>query len=137
VITGRYPEGLFNFVVGAQRWGFRVSAYLVLLVDAYPPFSLADDPEYPARYEVDYPADGVARWRPFFAWLLIFPYLLVEYLVLLIAYVCLLIAFFAILFTKRFPAGLFKLVVGAMRWQQRGTAYGAFLVTKYPPFSLQ
>ena len=41
IVTGRYPRALFNFVLGVQRWGLRVSAYMWLLItDEYPPFSL-------------------------------------------------------------------------------------------------
>ena len=40
LFTGRWPEGMRNFVVGVHRWGFRTSGYLYLLHDEYPPFSL-------------------------------------------------------------------------------------------------
>ncbi len=136
VITRKYPTGLFNFNVGVQRWGLRVGAYYLLLTDDYPPFSLDDDPAYPARLEIDYPTDGTARWRPFFAGILIYPYLLVGFFVFIAAYVSVIIAFFAILFTKKFPEGLFRMVSGGLRWQQRANAYSAFLTTKYPPWRL-
>lgn len=40
LITGRYPAALYDFAVGALRWNLRVEAYLLLLSDRYPPFSL-------------------------------------------------------------------------------------------------
>ena len=43
LITGRYPRGMFEFVVGVGRWGYRVMAYMALLTtDRYPPFRLGD-----------------------------------------------------------------------------------------------
>src|SRR5918995_2398611 len=55
LFTGRYPRGLFDFVLGTYRWAYRVVAYVYLLTDRYPPFSLEDDPSYPMRVEIDYP----------------------------------------------------------------------------------
>jgi Domain of unknown function (DUF4389) len=136
LFTRRYPEGIFNFVVGASRWTMRVSAYYLLLVDKYPPFSLDDDPDYPVRFNVDYPPNGeISRWRPFFAWILVIPQLFIVYFALLAAYVCVIIGFFAILFTKQFPRGLFDFVVNATRYQLRANAYAYWLTEKYPGFA--
>src|ERR671930_1418505 len=55
IITGRYPRGMFDFVVGVARWLWRVTAYTHLMVDPYPPFTLDDDPAYPARLSIEYP----------------------------------------------------------------------------------
>jgi len=41
LITGRWPEGLRDFIVGFHRWAYRVQAYVYLLTDVYPPFRLA------------------------------------------------------------------------------------------------
>ena len=43
----RWPRGAFDYLVGTFRWGYRVAAYLHLMTDAYPPFTLADDPDVP------------------------------------------------------------------------------------------
>lgn len=134
LITGRYPRGIFDFVVGALRWAWRVNSYVYLLHDRYPPFSTAHDPAFPARLEIAYPEDGVARWRPFFAWLLALPYLLVAGLLVYVAYAVAFIGVFVILFTKNLPEGMFKLILNPMRWQLRGGAYAYGLVTRYPPF---
>ncbi len=85
-------------------------------------------------YDLAYPEQGVDRWRPLVQWILIFPYHLIAailgYLVGLVS----LIAFFTILFTKKIPEGMFDMALNGIRWQARSNVYGAFMVTKYPPF---
>jgi Domain of unknown function (DUF4389) len=134
IITRRYPEGVFNYVTGVLRWGWNVGAYVYLLTDRYPPFSLERDPSYPAQLEINYPSEGVDRWRPLVHWLLIIPYAIVAGLLTSLAGIVALIGVFVILFTKELPEGMFKLILIPYRWQFRGSAYGLFMVTKYPPF---
>jgi len=133
LFTGRYPEGMFNYMVGVHRWAYRVTAYVFLMVDPYPPFTLEDDPDYPVSFDIDYP-ERVERWRPLIAWLLVIPFLIVAYFVILLAEIMVFFAFFTILFTKRFPDGLFNIARIGLRWSARGNAYTYWLVTKYPPF---
>jgi hypothetical protein len=135
IVTRRYPKALFVFNVGAMRWYLRVTAYLYLLTDRYPPFSLADDPDHPVHYRVDYPG-SVARWRPLLAWLVALPVTLVAGVLSYVLAVVMLLVFFAILVTGRFPQGLFGLTVGILRLSARANAYAAFQVTTYPPFEL-
>jgi hypothetical protein len=158
LFTTRYPKGLFDFNVGVLRWSWRVGfyGYAALATDRYPPFTLADVPDYPARLEIDYPQQ-LNRWLPLVKWLLAFPqYLLVGalfgsgYVVATsmqdgraVAYstpsligASLLIAAIAMLFTTRYPAGLFDLVVGIDRWSYRLVAYVALMTDRYPPFRL-
>jgi hypothetical protein len=133
LITGRYPRALFDFLVGFERWRSRVGAYLLLQTDSYPPFTLADDPAYPLRLEVDYPA-RIARWRPLVHWLLAIPALIGTLVVGLIAYVAVIVAFFAILITGRYPEALFSAVTVALRWSARVTLYIYWTTEQYPPF---
>ena len=88
---------------------------------------------YPATLTFD-PPERIANWRPLVHWLLIIPYAIVAYLLLYVAYVIVFIAFFTILFAKVFPEGLFTIVINAMRWSVRASAYEYWLTTKYPPF---
>ena len=76
LFTGRWPRGLFDFIAGTLRWGYRVSAYVFLLTDEYPPFSLAEEPDYPVQIRIDYP-EHIDNWRPLVHWLLVIPYLFV------------------------------------------------------------
>ena len=57
LITGRYPRGMFDFTTGVMRWFWRVTVYLLMLTDAYPPFSMDPDDPAPAAY---LPAYGAA-----------------------------------------------------------------------------
>jgi hypothetical protein len=158
LFTTRYPRGLFDFNLGVLRWSWRVGyyGYAALATDRYPPFTLADVRDYPARLEIDYPRQ-LNRWLPLIKWLLAVPhYLLIGALVgsgyavgsgmddhRTAAYstpslvgASVLIAAVALLFTARYPAGLFDLVVGIGRWGYRLVAYLAFLTDRYPPLRL-
>jgi hypothetical protein len=134
LFTGRFPQGLFNFVVGVYRWSANVGAYMLLMRDEYPPFTM-EAGRYPVTYEVDYP-DRLSRWLIFVKWLFVIPNMIVLMVLLLAYYVTLIIAWFAILFTGRYPKGLFSFGVGVMRWNMRASAYMYFLRDEYPPFSL-
>jgi len=133
LFTGKYPAGIHQFVTGAYRWTTRVSAYGFLMTDRYPPFSFDDDDEYPARFDIAY-TEKIARWRPLVHWLLVIPYAIVASVLMTLAYVVTVIAFFAILFTKKFPEGLFDFNVVALRWQNRSNVYSYWMTEKYPPF---
>ena len=133
LFTGRWPRGAFDYLVGTLRWAFRVAAYFHLMTDAYPPFSLADDPGYPVRLDVAYP-EHIANWRPLVQWLLAIPYLFVAGFLYSLTGALSLIAFFTILFTKQIPRSLFELMVPGFRWNVRGNAYAYFMTERYPPF---
>jgi uncharacterized protein DUF4389 len=136
LFTKRWPRGLFDFVVQIQRWTLNVLAYVLLLRDEYPPFS-GDPGQYPVSYEVDYD-DNLSRWQIFIKWLLAIPHFIVVAFLGIAAFFVLVIAWFAILFTGRYPRGLFDFIVGTIRWTQRVHAYAYLLMTdRYPPFSLQ
>jgi hypothetical protein len=134
LFTGRYPKGMFDFVVGILRWDHNVTAYVALLRDDYPPFSLSAG-QYPVTYDVEYP-ERLSRLLIFFKWLLVIPNLIVLALVGIAYCVTLIIAWFAILFTGRYPEGLFRFAVGTIRWSARVNAYVLLLRDEYPPFSL-
>ncbi|HEY5640987.1 MAG TPA: DUF4389 domain-containing protein [Dehalococcoidia bacterium] len=135
LFTTRYPEGLFKIAVGVMRWQANVYAYILLLRDDYPPFSW-DAGQYPVTLDVEYP-DTLNRWLPLIKWLLVIPNLIVLMVVALIAYLLIFIGWFAILFTGRFPRGMFDFVVGTMRWSLRLNAYTYLMRDEYPPFSMK
>jgi uncharacterized protein DUF4389 len=135
LITTKYPEGLFKFAVGVTRWSENATAYMFLLRDEYPPFSM-DAGQYSVVFEADYPTD-LNRWLPLIKWLLVLPVAIVGLVVLYVAYLTTLISWFAILFTGKYPRGLFDFAVGALRWNIRANAYSSLWTDRYPPFSLK
>lgn len=161
LFTGRYPRGMFDFNVGVLRWTWRVSYYATaggLGTDRYPPFTLEPTPDYPAALEVQYPEQlsrglVLVKW-----WLLAIPHYLIIGILLggsiywaagddggswiwvaggggLLS-VLVLIAVVALLFTGRYPRGLFDLIVGLNRWIYRVAVYAALMTDEYPPFRL-
>jgi len=135
LFTGRYPRGMFDFVVGVNRWSYNASAYILLLRDEYPPFSM-ERGRYPLTYEVEYP-ERLSRLLIFVKWLLVLPNVIVLAFLWLAVYVTSIIAWFAILFTGQYPRGLFDFAAGVMRWGARVNAYSNLLRDDYPPFSLK
>jgi hypothetical protein len=133
LFTGRWPRGAFDYLVGTFRWAYRVAAYYHLMVDPYPPFSMADDPDYPVRLNIEYP-EQIDRWRPLVQWLLAIPYLIVAGVLYWLTGILTIIAFFTVLFTKQIPRGVFDLMVPGLRWNVRGSAYAYFMTDRYPPF---
>jgi hypothetical protein len=135
LFTGKYPEGMFRFVVGIDRWRYNVVAYLFMLRDEYPPFSM-DAGQYALAFDVTYP-EHLSRWMIFVKWLLVIPNFIVFFVLLICAYVTTLIAWFAILFTGSYPGSLHRFAVGVLRWGARQNAYASLMTDRYPPFSLE
>jgi hypothetical protein len=158
LFTGRYPRSLFGFNLGVLRWSWRVGyyTYSALGTDRYPPFSLGEEPGYPATLNIAYPerlSRGLVlvKW-----WLLAIP----QYAVVAVfaggaAYTAgsgqswhtqalsggligLLVLFAAVtlLFAGYYPRGMYDFVMGMNRWVFRVIAYAALMTDAYPPFRL-
>jgi hypothetical protein len=134
VITGRYPQGLYDFVADFNRFLARVTAYAVLLSDPYPPFSGADDPSYPVRMHFSGPLEQYSRLKTFFRIILAIPIMVLRYVLNLLLEVGAFAAWFVILFTGKMPRGLFDLMVLANSYTARSDAYVFLLTETYPPF---
>jgi hypothetical protein len=131
----KYPRWWFDWNLELMRFTARVEAYFFLLTDRYP----ATDEEQAVHLGIDYPdvERDLNRWLPLVKWLLAIPHVIVLFFLWVVALVAVMIAWFAILFTGRYPRGLFDFVVGVMRWTWRTVAYAFVLTTdQYPPFRL-
>jgi len=158
LFTGKYPRALFDFNVGVLRWRWRVAFYALsaLGTDRYPPFSLQSKADYPADLEVDYPQRlhrglVLIKW-----WLLAIPHYLIVavffsggwrffmvnqnewagFMLPSLIVILLVIAVLALLFTGRYPDGLYDFVIGINRWGLRVRAYATLMRDEYPPLRL-
>jgi Domain of unknown function (DUF4389) len=131
----KYPRWWFDWNLELQRFGNRVGAYLALMDDRYP----ATDQHQSVHLDYPYPdvERDLNRWMPLVKWLLAIPHYIVLFFLDIAALVVVIVVWFAILFTGRYPRGLFDFVEGVIRWHNRVIAYSLVLVTdRYPPFSL-
>ena len=135
VFRQKYPRWWYDWNLELLRFQNRVGVYVGLLDDRYP----STDERQSVSLEFPYPdaKQGLNRWLPLVKWFLAIPHYIVLIFLGLAAIVCVIIAWFAILFTGRYPRGLFDFVEGVLRWANRVTAYAFVLVTdQYPPFRL-
>lgn len=135
IFRQRYPRWWFDFALEFSRFSNRVGAYIGLLTDQYP----STVEEQSVHLDLDYPdvERDLNRWMPIVKWILVIPHLIVLFFLTIGAVLAIIVAWFAILFTGRYPRGLFDYVVGVARWWLRVEAYAVLLITdRYPPFSL-
>jgi hypothetical protein len=131
----KYPRWWFDWNLELVRFSNRVGVYLALMDDTYP----STDEHQAVTLDFAYPdaKTDLNRWLPLVKWLLAIPHYIVLVFLWLAAIVSIVFAWFAILFTGRYPRGIFEFLVGVGRWTNRVSAYAFLLVTdRYPPFSL-
>ncbi|MGH9187841.1 MAG: DUF4389 domain-containing protein [Acidimicrobiales bacterium] len=138
LFTKQVSPGVHSFLVRVLRYQFRLQTFIGFMREPYPSFALEgteDDPGTdPARLSIA-PADELKRFGPIYKWILAIPHLIVLYVLGLAAAVCTIVGFFAVLFTRGWPEGLRRFIIGTQRWGTRASAY-LVLRDEYPPFSL-
>jgi len=131
----KYPRWWYDWNLELLRFSGRIGIYLALMDDRYP----STDERQSLTLDFPYPdaRDGLNRWLPLVKWLLAIPHYIVLAFLYIGAVVAVIVAWFAILFTGRYPRGLFDYVQGVGRWTNRVLGYAVVLVTdEYPPFRL-
>lgn len=131
----KYPRWWFDWNREMLRFANRIGIYFSLMDDRYP----STDEQQSVRLELAYPnvETDLGRGMPLVKWLLAIPHYVVLFFLYFAAFFAVVIAWFAILFTGRYPRGLFDFVEGVYRWHNRVLGYAYLLVTdEYPPFRL-
>ena len=131
----KYPRWWFDWNLELYRFISRIQIYVALMDDRYP----STDDHQSVRFDMDYPnaEQDLMRGMPLVKWFLAIPHYIVLFFLWIGALVAVILAWFAILFTGRYPRGLFDFVEGVLRWHARVMGYAFLLVTdRYPPFSL-
>jgi hypothetical protein len=131
----KYPRWWFDWNLELQRFANRVGIFLALMDDRYP----ATDDRQSVHLDYTYPdaQRDLNRWLPLVKWFLAIPHYIVLFFLDIAVIVVVIVAWFAILFTGRYPRGIFDFIEGVIRWHNRVIAYAFVLITdQYPPFSL-
>src|SRR5437764_13789389 len=135
VVRQKYPRWWFDWNLELLRFSNRIGVFLALMDDRYP----STDERQGVALDFAYPdaKNGLNRWLPLVKWLLAIPHYILLAFLWIAALVSVVIVWFAILFTGRYPRGLFDFVLGVFRWTNRVIGYAFVLVTDaYPPFRL-
>jgi hypothetical protein len=135
LFTGRYPQGMYDFVAGALRYGTRVCGYAFLLTDEYPPFSGDPATPYPVDLNIGPPKAEYSRLKVLFRIILMIPVYIIAYAMQVVFEVGALLAWFAIVVLGRQPKGLQDMIVLGMSYHQRAYGYFFLLTEDWPPFT--
>ena len=132
----KYPKWWFDWNIGITKFTYRIAAYVLLMRDEYP----ATDHEQSVKLTIPYPdvKNELKRWMPLVKWILVIPHVIVLLFLFIGVIIATIFALLAILFTGKYPKGIFVFVEGFLRWTLRVSAFALLLTTdEYPPFRLK
>jgi hypothetical protein len=137
LFTGKYPKGIFNWQVRYMRWSMRVQTRIMNMRDGYPKFGMdAEDNGFVLDFT--YPEkvnQGKVLLRLFLGFFMAIPHIFILYFRIIGVMFIMLAAWFSILFTAKYPEGMFRFVEETMRWMLRVQAYFGLFTDTYPPFT--
>lgn len=137
LFTGKYPQSFYEFQLNMQRWSLRLGLRMMNLADGYPAFGLSStDPN--SNIEIENPESlsrGLLLLRTFFGMF----YVMIPhgFILMFRGIACMFIAMIAwwiVLFTGKYPEGMFNFIVETQRWSTRVSLYMMFMTDVYPPF---
>jgi Domain of unknown function (DUF4389) len=135
VVTGRYPQGLYDLAAKALRFFTRVNGFALLMTDAWPSFGGDAEPTYPVRAVIAPPLEQYSRWKTLLRIILLIPIFIVLYFVQLVSRAISLLAWLVIVITGRLPRGIFDVMRFTLAYETRALAYHWLMTETYPPFS--
>lgn len=132
LITGKYPQGMYNFVGGVTRYSMRANAFMTLQTDEWPPFGISDDPSYPVRINFAPRAASQSRLKTLFRIVLLVPIVALAYAVALMQSGVTLISWLTIVFRGYQPAAMHNALAWLNGWNTRASAYSQLMRDEYP-----
>jgi hypothetical protein len=135
LFTGRFPQGMYDFVVGYLRFYTRYSAYALLVVDDFPPFDGGQHPGYPVRVDIAPPALRYSRLKALFRIILAIPILIMQYVLQIWLFVVAIAIWFVAVVTGKTPPSLYEAMRFPMSFFVRSTAYIYLITDAYPSIS--
>jgi hypothetical protein len=133
LILGRYPDGMYNFVGGVLRYSMRVTGFVSLQTDAWPPFGIGDDPSYPVRVHIEPHAAKQSRLKTLFRLILLVPAMFMSYAMSGITSAVAMVSWMAIVFRGYQPAAIHNALAYTIGYQARFNSYAMLMRDEYPP----
>lgn len=135
LITGRYPQGLYDFHAQFVRYLTRLNGYCYLATDRWPGFSADEGEPYPVNLRIAPPLEQYSRVKVLFRLILAIPVYLIVYVLQMVAGIGSLIAWFVIVVTGKLPDGIFQMIKLGLSYMSRAMPYYFLMTEDWPAFT--